>query len=162
MTFIHIDTNKSVLSISKPIQITAPGHLDAMYATEYLSDLWLWYPHDDRVNNYIQEGQQVYITKGQRFDWENNTPPGFEEKWPEDTHGFTTPELDEYNWYITTSEKHKGEVWVLVDKTKIAEPIYTFDQISFQEVLTDKPVGWKKLLQDGDAANANLQWEQLK
>lgn len=175
MAYIDI---KAVYNPSSPYVLKADASLDGKYRVEYINDLWTtvpetYYfvkprPYQEGYN--IPEGQQVYITKGACWNIKAEPEGGFPDfsyYSYKDVNGRSLTDLaneamsvgsDNFD-FITPS--HKGEIWVLVNKSYITNPIFNFDVLSGETQLDNK-FGWKKLLQDGDATNANLQWEQLK
>lgn len=170
MAIIHIhnpNTNPGInTNIQGAIVTNSNFPIDALYKTEYINDLFGAYAKS--AQNVIYNGLQVYIEKGSRwkiteldnslesiFDILSKTtlPEGWIYESPEQTG-------KSYGWIYTPT--HKGEVWILRDKDKAGNAFKQFSLHDFTESFTDAESGWKKLLQDGDATNANLQWEQLK
>lgn len=143
MAIINIG-NKTVIPISSSILPAGGFNIDAMYQTEYISDLWSIYPTSGDVKKVIQEGQQVYITKGSQWivphsELEDYSYP---EILPE---GYEIIKPEGMNFDVIRSKYHKGEIWVLTDKQYFNNAIFKFDVQSFTEQDTEFISGWTKL-----------------
>lgn len=174
MAIIHVNSNSAVVPISAPIKPTGKFNIDAMYEAEYISDLWKFYPREDLIGKYIQEGQQVYITKGSQWVIRDTElgPYQYPDVIP---NGYERVRYEDKKYDVLTSSKHKGEIWVLTDLSKISNDFLELDITNgFIEQNTGKIPGWTKLvnepqvikllntkqdrLNDGSADKSHLIW----
>ena len=129
MAYIYL--SKGYVTPSNTQFLLQAKPLDAKYHVEYINDLWKTVP--DQICNkqvdMIAEGQQIFITKGTNWD--------------------------------TSSEDvlkaHKGEIWVLIDKSHITKPIFEYNPETGIETKTEGPHGWRLLGQESHGLN----WEKL-
>lgn len=141
MAIINITQSSTTLPLSSPMLPGGQFNIDSMYQTQYVNDLWEQYPYHDSVKNVITEGQQIYITKGSKwvYDWSAEIAP------PTYPIGTKYTRYEELKKDIIYTTEHKGEVWVLIDITNIANPIYSIDLQTLTSVKTDKILGWRLL-----------------
>lgn len=132
MAYIDINT-KSYPSDFTSFYTKGATVLDGKYRVNYISDLWTEVP----AKFYKEVGGRLIdqIAEGQQVYITNGT-----------------------NWQETPTENHKGEIWVLTDKTKISTPIFEYNSETGEEIKTEGPHGWKKL---GGDTKVNLTWENL-
>lgn len=144
MAIINIG-NKTVIPISSSILPAGGFNIDAMYQTEYISDLWSIYPISGDTKKVIQEGQQVYITNGSQWIVPHSVLGDYiyPEILPE---GYEIIKPEGKNFDIIRSKSHKGEIWVLTNLNNFKNPIYDFDVATLQEKSILSPQsGWKRL-----------------
>lgn len=158
MALINIAQSKTTTPLSSPILPGGKFNIDSMYQTQYINDLWEQYPNHDSVKNVITEGQQVYIAEGSKWvhDWSSEIAP------PTYPLGTKYTRYEELKKDVVYTTEHKGEVWVLIDITNIANPIYSLDIQTLTSVKTDKILGWRlfgeNTLKEGSQENPHLIW----
>jgi hypothetical protein len=94
------------------------------------------------------------------FDWSAEIAP------PTYPLGTKYTRYEELKKDVIYTTEHKGEVWVLIDITNIANPIYRLDIQNLTSVKTDKILGWRLLgentLKEGSQENPHLIWSSEK
>ena len=159
MAIVYIKGGTTSISSSLKPQGSYP--INALYVTEYLSDLWSQYSTTAN-SQLVYEGLQVYISKGNQWKIYNSELgyPEFNElpeKWSYES-------IEGKNYKLLTTTEHKGEIWVLTDKENYKNQFLQFNPGTLnEEKLEDVIPGWTKLLKDGDTPDVDVQlkWSEL-
>ena len=131
-------------NIVSSIKTQGPYPIDALYVTEYLSDLWTVY---SGKSGQLYEGFRVYIQNGNQWKFYKNEFGSYVEFDNNDLPEGWTYEIRESKGYgVLKTNQHKGEIWVLTNLNNFKNPIYDFDVATLQEKSILSPQsGWKRL-----------------